>query len=57
MTEVIFLGTNGWYDTDTGNTVCILLKSHKYNIIFDAGSGLHKLDDYVGDKTTETFLF
>lgn len=28
--RIIFLGTNGWYDTDTGNTVCILLESKDY---------------------------
>jgi len=56
MTEVVFLGTNGWYDTDTGNTVCILVKSQKYNVIFDAGNGLFKIDDYV-DRNNETLLF
>lgn len=56
MTEVIFLGTNGWYDTDTGNTICILLKTRDYNIIFDAGNGLHKFDDQV-KIAKDTILF
>lgn len=56
MTEVVFLGTNGWYDTATGNTVCILIKSDRYNIILDAGNGLHKLDDFI-DKSKDAYLF
>lgn len=56
MTEVIFLGTNGWYDTSTGNTVCILVKFDSCNVIFDAGNGFYKFDDYV-DNSNETFLF
>ena len=48
--QVVFLGTNGWYDTDTGNTICILLKTEKYYIIFDAGNGIHKIDNYCKTK-------
>lgn len=45
--KLTFLGTNGWYDTPTGNTVCALLESEKYYIIFDAGNGIRKLPDYI----------
>ncbi|MEN6620185.1 MAG: MBL fold metallo-hydrolase [Smithella sp.] len=45
--KIIFLGTNGWYDTNTGNTICILLRAEKYDIVFDAGMGLSKLDQYI----------
>ncbi|MBI4656274.1 MAG: ribonuclease Z [Elusimicrobia bacterium] len=45
--EIIFLGTNGWYDTEIGNTPCILLKTGNFYIVFDAGNGLHKLDRYI----------
>jgi ribonuclease BN (tRNA processing enzyme) len=45
--RVIFLGTNGWYDTDTGNTVCILIRTKDYEIILDAGNGLYKIDQYI----------
>lgn len=48
--QIVFLGTNGWYDTDTGNTICILIKSNKYHIIFDAGNGLYKIDHYCRKK-------
>lgn len=45
--KVIFLGTNGWYDTPTGNTTSIAIDAADYLIILDAGSGLAKLDQYV----------
>jgi ribonuclease BN (tRNA processing enzyme) len=44
--DVIFLGTNGWYDSATGNTICILIKSEDYYIVLDAGNGIGKLDQY-----------
>lgn len=54
--RVIFLGTNGWYDTEIGNTTCILLETKKYSIILDAGSGLYKLEKYI-DWEKPGFLF
>jgi ribonuclease BN (tRNA processing enzyme) len=47
--QVIFLGTNGWYDTDTGNTICTIINSEKYHIILDAGNGIYKADRYIHD--------
>lgn len=47
--QVIFLGTNGWYDSDTGNTICTLINSDKYHIILDAGNGIYKADRYIHD--------
>jgi len=47
--KIIFLGTNGWYDTQTGNTICILVQTADYNIILDAGNGLYKADQYITD--------
>ena len=44
--DVIFLGTNGWYDSTTGNTICILINSDDYYIVLDAGNGINKLDQY-----------
>ena len=37
--KIIFLGTIGWYDTETGNTVCTLIETKREFIILDAGSG------------------
>lgn len=48
--KVIFLGTNGWYDTGTGNTVCTLIETDEYSIILDAGNGIFKIDEYITDK-------
>jgi ribonuclease BN (tRNA processing enzyme) len=55
--EVVFLGTNGWYDTDTGNTICILVKGRNYDVILDAGNGIYKVDRYIkGDKPVHLLL-
>lgn len=56
--DVIFLGTNGWYDTQTGNTVCVLVRSAKFDIVLDAGTGFYKLDQYIRDqKKKPVYLF
>ncbi|MCK4994022.1 MAG: MBL fold metallo-hydrolase [Candidatus Omnitrophica bacterium] len=54
--KIIFLGTNGWFDTKTGNTVCTLIKTDSCNIILDAGSGFVKADRYI-DNTKPTAVF
>ena len=54
--KLTFLGTNGWYDNEVGNTVCALLESKKYYILFDAGNGIHKLPDHIKSKKP-IFLF
>ncbi len=53
--RVIFLGTNGWYDSSTGNTSCILIESEKYYVVLDAGSGFYKLCRHIG-KDKPIFL-
>lgn len=54
--KLTFLGTNGWYDNKIGNTVCALLESEKYYILFDAGNGIYKLPNYINSKKP-IFLF
>lgn len=54
--KVIFLGTNGWYDTETGNTPCVLVDTEKYYIVFDAGNGIYKLDTYI-NSSKPLYLF
>jgi ribonuclease BN (tRNA processing enzyme) len=56
--KVIFLGTNGWYDTPTGATICTLLRTERHDIILDAGIGFYKIDRYipVGDEKPATLL-
>jgi ribonuclease BN (tRNA processing enzyme) len=53
--KITFLGTNGWYNTATGNTVCILIESMDYYVILDAGNGFYKLDRYL-TKDNPVFL-
>jgi len=48
--KVIFLGTNGWYDTEIGNTVCALIETKNEYVILDAGVGLYKIDKYIKTK-------
>jgi len=55
--RICFLGTNGWYDTAVGNTVCVLVESGSEYLIFDAGNGFHKIDKFIKDnKRIRLFL-
>ncbi len=55
--KIAFLGTNGWYDTDTGNTICTLIDAKDSYIILDAGNGIYKADRYIkADKPVYLFL-
>lgn len=48
--KVTFLGTNGWYDTNTGNTTCLLIDTEQFHIVLDAGNGFYKLDELIKDE-------
>lgn len=52
-----FLGTNGWYDTKTGNTICILIETPREYVVLDAGNGIHKLDQYIKSSSKPIYLF
>jgi len=54
--NAVFLGTNGWFETETGNTICTLIRTGEYDIVFDAGSGFYKLDKYI-DGTKPVYIF
>jgi ribonuclease BN (tRNA processing enzyme) len=54
--RVVFLGTNGWYNTGTANTCSILVDSREAYVVLDAGDGLHKLNRYCKEKKP-AFLF
>jgi len=55
--KIIFLGTNGWYDSPTGNTICILIETDQASILLDAGNGLYKADRYIGrNKPVHLFI-
>ncbi|MFA5839248.1 MAG: MBL fold metallo-hydrolase [Candidatus Margulisiibacteriota bacterium] len=55
--KIVFLGTNGWYDTKTGNTLCVLIETPKEYVILDAGNGIYKIDKYIkSDKPIYLFI-
>ncbi|MEW6663608.1 MAG: ribonuclease Z [Thermodesulfobacteriota bacterium] len=54
--KIVFLGTNGWYNTALANTCSVLIDSRKAYVILDAGDGLYKLDRYCNEEKP-TFLF
>ena len=48
--KILFLGTNGWYSSPTGDTPCILIDAEGQYIILDAGNGIYKLDGYIKEE-------
>jgi ribonuclease BN (tRNA processing enzyme) len=36
MPKIIFMGTNGWYDSKTGNTISILIEAEEYDVVLGA---------------------
>ncbi len=48
--KIVFLGTNGWYSTTTGDTPCILIDSKDHYVVLDAGNGIYKLDNYITEE-------
>ncbi|MBL7130879.1 MAG: MBL fold metallo-hydrolase [Candidatus Omnitrophica bacterium] len=48
--RIIFLGTNGWYNTNIANTACIFLETEDCYIIFDAGDGFYKIDKFIKEN-------
>lgn len=54
--KITFLGTNGWYDTQTGNTICTLIETRREYIILDAGNGIYKLPRFI-KKRKPVYLF
>lgn len=57
MVKIMFLGTNGWFDSSTGSTTSVLIEHKEYYIILDAGNGISKLRQYMNyDKPVYLFL-
>lgn len=48
--KIIFLGTNGWYSTPTGDTPSILIDTKDHYIVLDAGNGIYKLDQFIKES-------
>ena len=47
--NITFLGTNGWYATDLGNTTSTIICSDDFYIVLDAGDGIYKIDQCIDD--------
>jgi ribonuclease BN (tRNA processing enzyme) len=52
-----FLGTNGWHDSETGETPCILIDSREAYVVLDAGNAFRKIDRHIKDPKKPIFLF
>jgi ribonuclease BN (tRNA processing enzyme) len=57
--RIFFLGTNGWFATKTGNTVCTAIRAKDRLIVLDAGDGFQHLPallERLGLKRADVFL-
>ncbi|MBF0096481.1 MAG: ribonuclease Z [Magnetococcales bacterium] len=54
--KITFLGTNGWYNSSTGDTICILVEGQGETIILDAGSGFARLPTLAAAGQTVNLL-
>lgn len=52
---VTLLGTNGWFDSETGQTMCSLIRTEDYSIILDAGFGIRRAKELI-DFSKPSFL-
>lgn len=48
--NIIFLGTNGWYSSPTGNTACIVIDAEDHYVVLDAGNGIYTLDQHITEE-------
>ncbi|MDD1728517.1 MAG: ribonuclease Z [Methanospirillum sp.] len=55
--RITLLGTNGWYSTETGNTLSIFIQTPDLAIILDAGDGIHKIADICPEVQIPACLF
>lgn len=55
--KITFLGTNGWFCTETGETVCTLLETKDHYILLDSGNGVRRAKELIKpDKPVLMFL-
>ncbi len=52
---VTTLGTNGWFDTENGQTMCTLIRTQNFSIILDAGYGIRRAKSLI-DFSKPTYL-
>lgn len=56
LMKIIFLGTNGWYSSPTGDTPCILIDAKDQYVVLDAGNGIYKLDNHIKEDKPIAFF-
>lgn len=54
--KIHFLGTNGWYDSATGETVCTFIDSKEAYVILDAGNAFRKIGPLIKDASKPIVL-
>jgi ribonuclease BN (tRNA processing enzyme) len=54
--KITFLGTNGWFATKTGHTLCTIIETKMEYLILDAGSGMAFADKFI-KKNKPIYLF
>ena len=52
---VTTLGTNGWFDTENGQTMCTLIRTQNFSLILDAGFGIRRVKGLI-DFTKPSYL-
>ncbi len=54
--KITALGTNGWFDSQTGSTNCTLIQTDDFSIVLDAGYGIAKIKNRV-DFSKPVYIF
>jgi len=52
-----FLGTNGWYTDENGNSVCAVIETGRSYIVLDAGEGLRLLGKFATRREKRIDLY
>lgn len=52
--RLVLLGTNGFHPTDDGQTACCMLP--ELGLVLDAGSGLHRVSQYLQTASLDIYL-
>src|SRR5687768_11382138 len=52
--KLVLLGTTGYHANDRRQTACFMLP--ELGVVFDAGTGLYRVSDYLQTNTLDIFL-
>lgn len=48
--KITVLGSNGWFESPTGATTCLLVQLPGLDLVFDAGSGFSRLSEHISGE-------